>query len=145
MESDETDIKKNREYLMKKKDIILIIVILLIAGIMYVAVQYAQWGQGTTVKITVDGKIYGTYPMGKYKTIEIKTSKGTNIVEIKDDFVEMKEADCPDKYCVKQGKIKHSGENIVCLPHKVVVDIVSEYSNDNSSENNDNKVDAIVK
>ena len=141
MELDETYILKHREYLMKKKDIILIVVILLIAGIMYVAVQYAQWGQGTTVKITVDGKTYGTYPIGKDKT----TSKGKNIVKIKDGYVEMKEADCPDKYCVKQGKIKHSGENIVCLPHKVVVDIVSEDSKDNSSENNDNKVDAIVK
>ena len=67
---------------MKKKDIILIIVILLIAGIMYVAVQYAQWGQGTTVKINVDGKTYGTYPMGKYKTIEIKTSKSLYSVGI---------------------------------------------------------------
>lgn len=130
---------------MKKKDIILIVVILLIAVVMYVAINQMHSQTGTTVKITLDGKTYGTYPMDKDKTIEIKTSKGKNIVEIKDGYVEMKEADCPDKYCVKQGKIKHSGENIVCLPHKVVVDIIQEDSKDNNTKNDDNKVDAVVK
>ena len=59
---------------MKKKDIILIVVILLIAVVMYVAINRMHSQTGTTVKITLDGKTYGTYPMDKDKTIEIKTS-----------------------------------------------------------------------
>ncbi len=38
----------------------------------------------------------------------------------------MDKADCPDKLCVKQGKISKSGESIICLPHKVVVKISAE-------------------
>jgi len=36
----------------------------------------------------------------------------------------LKEADCPDGLCVGMGKISRSGQSIICLPHKVVVDIV---------------------
>mgnify|MGYP000590388048 CR=1 FL=1 len=48
---------------------------------------------------------------------------------------EMKEADCPDKYCVKQGKITKTRQNIVCLPHKVVVEIaVSDNTKGNEAD-----------
>ena len=52
-----------------------------------------------------------------------------------DNCVEMKEADCPDKYCVKQGKITRTRQNIVCLPHKVVVEIaVSDNTEGNEAD-----------
>lgn len=51
----------------------------------------------------------------------------------------MKEADCPDKYCVKQGEINKIRQNIVCLPHKIVVEIISA---DSSKQN---EADAIAK
>ena len=35
----------------------------------------------------------------------------------------MKDADCPDRLCVKQGSISKNGESIVCLPHKVIVTV----------------------
>ena len=58
----------------------------------------------------------------------------------------MKEADCPDKYCVKQGKIKNVGETIVCLPHKVVVEIEKTSKGTDSNDNMKNdEIDAVVK
>ena len=42
----------------------------------------------------------------------------------------MKEADCPDQICVRHKAISKSGESIVCLPHKVVVEISSEEEQD---------------
>ena len=38
----------------------------------------------------------------------------------------MEDADCPDKLCIKQGKIDSNGQKIVCLPNKTVVEIRSE-------------------
>lgn len=34
----------------------------------------------------------------------------------------MQSANCPDKLCVKQGKISDIG-SIVCLPNKVIIEI----------------------
>ena len=47
-------------------------------------------------------------------------------MQIKDGKVTMKEADCRDQICADHKAIEKSGETIVCLPHKVVIEIKSE-------------------
>ena len=84
---------------------------------------------------TIDSVSYSNISQAKKQEIEIKTDKGKNIVWIHDNCVEMKEADCPDKYCVKQGKITKTRQNIVCLPHKMVVEIaVSDNTKGNEAD-----------
>ena len=46
-----------------------------------------------------------------------------SFIEIKDGEVSVKEADCPDKICVNHKKISNVGESIICLPHKLVIEI----------------------
>ena len=36
----------------------------------------------------------------------------------------MTEADCPDHLCMKQKKISKKGGTIVCLPNRVVLEII---------------------
>ena len=36
----------------------------------------------------------------------------------------MKDAECPDKLCMRQGAISRDGQTIVCLPHKLVVEVI---------------------
>ena len=50
---------------------------------------------------------------------------GYNAVTVKDGKIAVTEANCPDQYCVKQG-FCHSGEQIVCLPHKLVISFLGE-------------------
>ncbi|MFR4337598.1 MAG: NusG domain II-containing protein [Lachnospira pectinoschiza] len=50
----------------------------------------------------------------------------------------MTDADCPDKLCVKTGMISKTGETIVCLPHRVVVEIIGAAADDSG-------VDSIVR
>ena len=108
--------------------------------------HFMRSGEGHLAQVSVDGKVQGTYSLDKDRTIEIKSSEGKNILIIKEGKVEMKEADCPDKYCVKQGKIKNVGETIVCLPHKVVVEIEKTSKGTDSNDNMKNdEIDAVVK
>ena len=38
----------------------------------------------------------------------------------------MSKADCPDQICRNHAAISQTGETIVCLPHKAVIEITSE-------------------
>lgn len=107
----------------KKNDIILILFILALAigmlGVFYITgVQL----KNPVLQITVGGELYGTYPLSEDRTISIGD---TNVCEIRDGEVTMTQADCPDQICVHHIPIDASGGSIVCLPNKVVLEIVN--------------------
>ncbi len=123
----------------RKKDWIFIVGLLVISMGLYVFTKSEQKETGTEIVITVDGKEYGRYPIEKNQDILVKNERGTNRIKIKDGIVWMEEADCPDKYCVSKGKIKKTKQTIVCLPHKLVVEVV------NNQEKQTDDADIIAK
>lgn len=114
---------------MKKKDIILIISIMIIAMGTILVNKMLNSGKSDMVEIYVDNKLYKELPIDENKKIEINSGKNKNIVYIHDNGVEMSHANCQDKVCVKTGFIKNTGESIVCLPHRVNIEIVSQDKN----------------
>ena len=125
--------KRNENKKKIRNDIILAAVILLIAvaGLLLMNLNKTQ-GEFAVVKI--DGVEKHRYPLSENLTVNIVTGKeeeNINILVIKDGEAFMTEADCPDGICVAHRPIKNTGESIVCLPHKIVVEI---QSNDNVDE-----------
>ena len=92
-------------------DIILVTAVLLVAGsiYMYTALPGRSFGESSSNKV-----------------IELSTERGNNKIIINDSTVWMEDADCPDKVCVKTGKIKNPGQTIVCLPHRTVIEITGD-------------------
>ena len=110
---------------MKKRDILLAGGIVLVALVMLLVMHVTGETKGDQVQITVNGEIYGTYPLDVDKVIPIqKDGKTTNLLVIKDGKADVTEADCPDKLCVHQKAISKTNETIVCLPNKVVVQVI---------------------
>ncbi len=111
---------------MKRNDILLIVGIvlaaLLAAGIYWLFI----YKEGTTVQVSINGKVTASFPLDTDTTYTIKTADGgINVLEIKNGAAGIAEANCPDELCVHQKKISHQGENLICLPHKVMVDITN--------------------
>lgn len=81
------------------------------------------------ISIQVDGeevkKIYFDKSV-EGKEFPIETEYGYNLVKVEKDSVRVIDASCPDKLDVKQGSISIPGQVIVCLPNKLVVEIVGE-------------------
>ena len=117
--------KTNTEHRLRN-DIILIISLLLIAGIGMLYL-FVFRGKGDTVRVTVDGKVYGTYSLSENTEEDICTGeKGEchNLLVIKDGKAYMKTATCPDGICVEHTPIFRDGESIVCLPNGVVITVI---------------------
>ncbi len=110
----------------RKKD--LLVLVILAAAIIGVWLGFRAGSRGTAsmVRVTVDGKEFGSYSLSEDGEIPISNgNKVTNTLVIKDGKADMIEADCPDKLCVHQKAISAKGEMIVCLPNKVVAEVVS--------------------
>jgi hypothetical protein len=64
------------------------------------------------------------------QTIEVRTDRGYNILKVHDYGIEMYDADCPDQVCLGFGFITLPKQTIVCLPHRVLVEIASASGED---------------
>jgi hypothetical protein len=114
---------------MKKRDILLILFLLIAAGISYGLLRMTAH-DGNQVIVTVDKEVVITASLDQNQELDIPLTNGSNKILIKNGEVSMIEADCPDQICVKHKSISKSGETIVCLPHKVIVEIKSDEESD---------------
>lgn len=84
----------------------------------------APEGTGASeVVITIAGDTYGTYPLSEDRVIEIRNSYGTNEVTIQGGSVSVTKSDCANQICVDTGAIRTEGQMIICLPHRLSVEI----------------------
>ncbi|MFQ9393743.1 MAG: NusG domain II-containing protein [Lachnospiraceae bacterium] len=84
--------------------------------------QHVFREKGAAIQVLVKDEEVGTYPLSEDQ--EITIGEG-NILAISGGEAFMKWADCPDKLCIHQGKISHTGETIACLPNRVTVRVIS--------------------
>lgn len=122
--TEKTGKRKNRLGL-KGADFYLIAALLAITAGLLVWIQFAVKKQGETVVIKVDGAVVKQLALNSNTELDIAGYQGgINKIVVSEGSVFMSYADCPDELCVHTGKISKTGETIVCLPHRVVVEII---------------------
>ena len=115
---------KNRTF--RKNDIILIASLFAMFFIIILALQIFR-NDGNKVLVSVDGVEKYTFDLDKDMEFEIDGYEGgTNYLVIKDGEAYLTEASCPDHLCVYMGKISDVGQSIICLPNRVVVEIIGD-------------------
>ena len=114
--------------IIKKMDIVIIAVLLIISFtphlIFFKTSQKSSKNNYAIIK--VDGKIHKKIDLSKVKKSEkvnLNLPNGKNTLLIKNNNIEMKSANCNDALCVKQGNISKVGQTIICLPHKLIIEI----------------------
>lgn len=120
----------------KKWDIIIIIFLICLSFIPEIifGVAMGKNYNGTYAEITLDGKPYKKILLSEHRgkeEFDIKTKYGYNKVEINDQSIRILDADCPDKICVHSGFISEPGQILVCLPHKLMIEIKSSNNEKN--------------
>lgn len=109
-----------------KHDLILLAMFILIAAILVFIINRTDEIKGDYVLITLNNSEYARIPLNKDTVLSIDSDKGKNTVVVSDKEVYVESADCPDQICVDHAHIMYEGETIVCLPHRLIIKIVSE-------------------
>jgi hypothetical protein len=111
---------------MKKADIFLIVfyIIVSIGLAFYLSYDSIDYNSKYLI-IKVDNEILikRDLPIKGKEIIPIETEYGINIIEINKSIVKIIESDCYNQICVKDGEIDEVGDVLVCLPHKLIVEI----------------------
>ena len=110
---------------MRKQDWILIAALLLAAGALWLAVR--PGGTGGWVVITQNGEETARYSLAEDRTVTLGTDE-YNVLVIQDGKAAVTQANCGDHTCIRMGEIGREGESVVCLPHRLVIEIVGGIS-----------------
>lgn len=111
--------------MIKKADIALFFIIL-IFGLAISWLSLNSNTDGDKVVVSVANKVYGIYDINEDQTIKVSQEGHQNNITIKDGVVSMTYSDCKNQVCVETNSISQTKDSIVCLPNKVMVEIVSE-------------------
>ena len=76
------------------------------------------------VEITASGHVVHSTPLSQNFRFEALGPLGETIVVCQNGYVWVEDSCCPNKLCVKTGKVRTPGQVIVCVPNEVVVRIV---------------------
>ena len=109
----------------KHNDFVLILIFSAVALIASLAVRSGR-REGSLACVRIDGMEYGNYSLEEDQKVIIHGKDFVSTLVIHEGMADMTEADCPDQICVNHRPVRFRGETIVCLPHKLVVEILSD-------------------
>lgn len=69
-------------------------------------------------------------PLDRDDTLVVETPLGRNVIEVRDGAARMGDADCPNGNCLRQQPISQPGQQLICLPHQLWVEVVEAGSAD---------------
>ena len=109
-------------FLGRHKADIIVLVSFILVGLSVFLITLLLSPDGEYARISVDGETVAYLSLND--DAEYPVANGKNTVVVENGRVYMREAACPDRLCVNMGKIHSVGERIVCLPNRVIVEVV---------------------
>ncbi|MEZ4510121.1 MAG: NusG domain II-containing protein [Eubacteriales bacterium] len=106
---------------------ILAIVVAVLAAVLLLMNVIGGNGQRKLV-ITIDGQEYQTIALTEETNMHftVETPYGYNEVVITDGVVDVVSSDCHNQVCVDTHPASKVYDKIVCLPHKLILEIVGD-------------------
>jgi hypothetical protein len=122
-----------KEVFMKKGDIIIIVVVSIVSMALWLGFNLFQdTSNQKSVVIKSEGAIVAEIPIDATTSASyvVENKYGYNEIRIEDGKVFIHSADCKNQLCVTEGVIQEPGRSLICLPNRVVVEIVGKREDD---------------
>jgi hypothetical protein len=81
---------------------------------------------GRTASVIVNKRLIKTFSLAVDETYEITAAAGAVVLRVAGNGVQVARSNCPEKICVRQGRISRRGQVIVCVPNKLIVTVDGE-------------------
>ncbi len=118
---------KKRKLPLLKGDIILIASLCLLIVILFLC-SFKGENEKLTAEIYFEGELIKTVALSECTGEEFTVGNCTLLLE--KDSVSFTHSDCPDKLCIKRGKLRRKGDTMACVPERVVAVIKGEKQDD---------------
>ena len=107
---------------LRKADIALIVVLTTVAVVSMLAIVTLR-ASGGFIEIIQHGEVVAELELGRDTVHVVESGDMLNVVQIRGGSASMLEANCPDGYCLHHAPVMYSGQTIVCLPNRLIVQV----------------------
>lgn len=132
---------RRRDVLFGAGVLLLVIGCFLLRGLLF-------YGDAAYLEFSQDGRTIRRVRLSDMEGQDIRIDAadgGYNLVHIENGSVFVREADCENGDCIRQGTIRHTGESIICLPHKLAVTIIGDTNGMGGDGLDEEQYDTIVR
>ena len=116
--------------MIKTKSWICIFSILLALSLIAAGILYSSQPKSSVVQILQDGKLVKEIDLSQveapYSFTVTDPHGGSNRIQVEPGRICVLEADCPVQVCVHRGWLRDSAAPIVCIPHRLVIQMGGE-------------------
>ena len=110
----------------KTKPLDFVIIFLLFIASFSTLFFFATGSKGAQAELRISGKVIKTFNLNKNQTWTYRDKASDyNKIQVKNGEIAVVEANCKDQIDVQRGYISKTGETIVCLPHNLVIEVMS--------------------
>ncbi len=107
---------------LKVGDIFIILLTLVVTILLFINF-YVSSGRGVYLKV-VSLESTNLYPLNEDRRIEVEGPIGKTEIIINGGEAWINNSPCREKICIKMGKIKRPGQQAVCVPNRVLIEVV---------------------
>lgn len=125
---------------MRKNDVWLMLAVAAVGLISYFLFRADTTAQHKVLVIRRDKQVVQRIELKNTvedRQLKVPVADGEIVIAYDKEGAKVLTSPCPDKVCIHQGKISHSGQTIACVPEKILITITT------AAKENDH--DAIVR
>jgi hypothetical protein len=113
-----------RKKILKIGDYAIVFIVAALIVFLFSRVFFIKAGEG---RVEITGKGFQKYyDINEDRIINVEGPLGATAVIIEDGEVRVEDSPCREKICIKMGRKKRVGDQIVCVPNRVIVEITGE-------------------
>lgn len=103
-------------------DFLLIFVMLLLAAAIFIFSISGSNDDASVCIVSGNDTMY--YSLSDERTVELQTPVGKTVVKIEGGQAYIESSECENQICVRSGRVKKTGDTVICAPAGVAVMIV---------------------
>jgi hypothetical protein len=113
--------------LIKKSDIAVLAVLLVLCAAGFAAYRHFYGGKPAGAEIYYQSQLVKTVDLTLRQDMRFSIAQKPNVVfhVFKDGSISFEESDCPDRICIRSGRLSMVGQTAACLPNGIILKIVA--------------------
>lgn len=109
---------------MNKNDIKLVVIVLIVIVLLFSLSVFRK--KANIANVYYENELILEIDLSINKTYEVDGYNGKVTIEVLNNQIRVVEENSPYHLCSKQGFVSKSGESIICLPNKIIIELPSD-------------------